>query len=99
MIKFDFKTFNNMTLDDYNLDKIKDKFLLENKMSGWYNLDNIDTTDIKKCAKTIRNKADVFIVPADNYEEAKQIVNKYNYKIKLIEAKNFNQVLEDLEKI
>lgn len=62
MIKFDFKTFNNITLDDYNLDKIKDKFLLENKMSGWYNLDNIDTTDIKKCAKTIRNKADVFIV-------------------------------------
>ena len=47
----------------------------------------------------VKNKADVFIVPADNYEEAKQIVNKYNYKIKLIEAKNFNQVLEDLEKI
>lgn len=52
-----------------------------------------------KIMGAVKNKADVFIVPADNYEEAKQIVNKYNYKIKLIEAKNFNQVLEDLEKI
>ena len=40
-----------------------------------------------------------FINDMTNYEEAKQIVNKYDYKIKLIEAKNFNQVLEDLEKI
>ena len=52
-----------------------------------------------KIMGAVKNNADVFIVPADNYEEAKEVVNKYNYKIKLIEAKNFNQVLEDLEKI
>ena len=52
-----------------------------------------------KIMGAVKNKADVFIVPSDNYEEAKEVVSKYNYKIKLIEAKNFNQVLEDLEKI
>lgn len=75
MIKCDFQTFNNLALNDYNLDKIRDKFLLENKMSGWYNLD-IDTTDIKKYAQEIRKKADVFIVVGigGSYLGAKAII-------------------------
>ncbi len=76
MIKCDFQNFNSLTSKDYNLDKIKDKFLSENKMAGWYNLD-IDTTDIKKCAKEIREKADVFVVIGigGSYLGAKAIID------------------------
>lgn len=44
-------------------------------------------------------KADVFLIPSENYEEAKEIKEKYNLKFKLIEAKTFEGVLESLSNI
>lgn len=44
-------------------------------------------------------KCDVFLIPTDNYEEAKEIVDNKKLKIKLIEAKNFDQVLESIDKL
>ncbi len=52
-----------------------------------------------KLAGAVKKKADVFIVPTDNYQEALEIKEKEKYDIKLIEAKTFEQVLEDLENI
>ena len=61
MIKFDFKTYNKLYDDNCDLSSIKEKFIEENKMSGWYYLD-IDTAKIKDCALKIRNNADILIV-------------------------------------
>lgn len=49
-----------------------------------------------KLAGAVRKKADVFIVPSNNYKEAIKEVNKHKYKIKIIEAKTFDGVLKDL---
>lgn len=52
-----------------------------------------------KLAGSVKNKADIFIVPDDNYEEALDEVKKNNYDIKLIRANNFHQVLEQLNEL
>ena len=52
-----------------------------------------------KLSGAVKKGADVFIVPSENYEEALELKEKENYKIKLIEAKTFTQVLEDLKNI
>lgn len=53
-----------------------------------------------KLKGAISSHADVFIVPTgDNYEEAKKLVLDNNYKITLIEAKTFEQVLDSLDKL
>ncbi|MDE5630608.1 MAG: PDZ domain-containing protein, partial [Bacilli bacterium] len=51
-----------------------------------------------KLAGAVKKKADIFLVPTDNYEEAIELQKKYNYDIKIIEAKTFDQVLEELKK-
>jgi len=46
-----------------------------------------------------KGKADIFIAPTgSNYQDAKKIIKNKNLKIKLIEGKNFKQVLNELEK-
>ncbi len=50
-----------------------------------------------KLAGAVKKKADIFLVPSDNYEEAIELQKKYNYDIKIIEAKTFDQVLEELK--
>ena len=52
-----------------------------------------------KLSGAVRKNADVFIVPTGNYEEAIKLKEKNNYKIKIIEAKTFEQVLEELRSI
>ena len=52
-----------------------------------------------KILGAVKDKADVFIVPANNYEEAEKLVNERKLKIKLIKAENFEQVLEELSKL
>ena len=47
----------------------------------------------------VKKHADVFIVPVNNYEEALKVKKENNYKIKLIKAENFTQVLESLENL
>ena len=52
-----------------------------------------------KLRGAVKNKAQIFITPSgDNYKEAVKEKKKNNYKIKIIEAKNFKQVLEELAK-
>ena len=52
-----------------------------------------------KLRGAVKNKAQIFIAPSgDNYKEAVKEKKKNNYKIKIIEAKNFKQVLEELAK-
>ena len=53
-----------------------------------------------KLLGAVRNKSDIFIVPSgENYEEAKKIVEEYNYSIKLIKAKTLKNVLRDLKSL
>ena len=50
-----------------------------------------------KLLGAVKAKADIFIVPSgSNYEEAKKLVEENNYKIELIEAKTFKDVIETL---
>lgn len=52
-----------------------------------------------KLRGAVKNKAQIFIAPSgNNYKEAVKEKKKNNYKIKIIEAKNFKQVLEELAK-
>ena len=51
-----------------------------------------------KLAGAVKKGADIFLVPTANYEEAIDLQKKYDYKIKIIEAKNFDQVIEELKK-
>ncbi len=50
-----------------------------------------------KLAGAVKKKADVFIVPEENYEEAITEKYKKNYSIEIIKASTFDQVLEDLK--
>ena len=52
-----------------------------------------------KILGAVKDKADVFIVPANNYEEAEKLVKDRKLKIKLIKAESFEQVLEELGNI
>lgn len=53
-----------------------------------------------KLKGAIKNDADVFIVPTgENYEEVIELVKNNNYDIKIIEAKTFDNVLEELSKL
>lgn len=46
----------------------------------------------------VKNKADIFIAPTgSNYKEALKEKKKNKYDIKIVEAKNFKQVLEELK--
>ena len=50
-----------------------------------------------KLKGAVKNSADIFIVPTGkNYEEAVKEKKKHNYKIKIIEAKTFSQVVKEL---
>lgn len=50
-----------------------------------------------KIKGAVKNKVDLFIVPEDNYEEAKQVIDENGFNIKLLRASTFEQVLNDLK--
>ena len=52
-----------------------------------------------KIAAAIKAKADIFIVPKDNYEEAQQVVKDNHYQIELIEVSTFEETLEKLSNV
>lgn len=49
-----------------------------------------------KLAGAVKKKSEIFIVPVDNYEEAVKVKRENNYKITIIKAENFDQVLKEL---
>ena len=52
-----------------------------------------------KLSGAVKKKSDIFIAPSANYDEAIKEKEKNNYKIQIIKAENFKQVLEDLKKV
>ncbi len=52
-----------------------------------------------KLAGAVRKKADVFIVPSENYEEAIKLKEKNKYDIIIIEADTFENVVNTLKKL
>jgi glucose-6-phosphate isomerase len=88
MIKFDFETYlegevSKETFIAYSnaVDRAKNEFLKENKLSDWYQFDNLLTeeelTDIEKTAQYIKNNCEVFIVigVGGSYLGAKGIID------------------------
>lgn len=51
-----------------------------------------------KIMAAAKKKADIVFVPNDNYEEAKEIYDKENYKFKLVPVKTFDEAVDYLEK-
>ena len=52
-----------------------------------------------KLIGAVKNKANIFICPIENYDEALKIKEERNFDIKIISAKTFDEVLEKLEAI
>ena len=52
-----------------------------------------------KLIGAVKNKADIFICPEENYEEAISVAKDKNYDIKIISAKTFDEALEKLANI
>lgn len=52
-----------------------------------------------KLIGAVKNKADVFLCPVENYEEAIKIKEERNYNIQIIKAKTFDEALAKLKEI
>lgn len=50
-----------------------------------------------KIAGAAKEKVDLFLLPYENYEEAKEVVKTYNYNIKLVPVKTFDEAVEYLK--
>lgn len=51
-----------------------------------------------KLKGAVNKHAKVFIVPSDNYKEAIELKNKYNYDIEIIKADTLSNVIDELKK-
>lgn len=52
-----------------------------------------------KLSGAVKNKADVFICPKENFKEALKLKNKYNYKIDIIGVSTFKEAVEKLSEL
>ena len=77
MITFDFQTYQHVPTKDYDLSDIKERFLKDNKMSGWYDLDTSCVPEIMALAHSIRKQCDVFLVIGigGSYMGAKAVID------------------------
>lgn len=50
-----------------------------------------------KLKGAVKNKAKVFIIPSENYDEAVKLKKEHNYDIEIIEADNLHNVIEKLK--
>lgn len=50
-----------------------------------------------KLKGAVKNKAKVFIVPSENYDEAVKLKKEHNYDIEIIEADNLHNVIEKIK--
>ena len=62
MITFDLKTYQYKKLNDFDLSSIKETFLKDHPMGGWYDLRKDDIKEIQEVASTIRKSCEVFLV-------------------------------------
>lgn len=77
MITFDFKKYHYNEIEDTDLSDIKERFLKDKKMSGWYELDQSCVEAISSAASYIRNNCDVFLVIGigGSYMGAKAVID------------------------
>ncbi len=52
-----------------------------------------------KLLGAVKNKADIFMCPLENYQEAKKIAEERNFKIKIISVATFDEAITKLEQI
>ena len=52
-----------------------------------------------KILGAIKKKSDVFIIPEENYDEAMEVLKNKKSNMKLIKAKTFDQVLDEINKL
>lgn len=52
-----------------------------------------------KLTGAVKNKADVFLCPKENYEEAKKIATENKYDIKIISVSTLKEAIEELKKL
>lgn len=50
-----------------------------------------------KIKGAVKDKADIFLVPSANYEDAKKVINENNYSLKLVKVDTFTDALNYLE--
>lgn len=50
-----------------------------------------------KLIGAVKNKADIFLVPKDNYEEAKKVAKDYKFNIKIISVSSLKEAIKELE--
>ncbi len=77
MVTFDFKKYHYNEVEEFDLSEIKETFLKDNKMSGWYDLDQSCVESIASAASYIRNNCDVFLVIGigGSYMGAKAVID------------------------
>ena len=52
-----------------------------------------------KLKGAVKNKADIFLVPSDNYKEAITLKKKYNYNIKIIKVDTLKEAIKKIKEI
>ena len=77
MITFDLKTYQYKKLNDFDLSSIKETFLKDHPMGGWYDLRKDDIKEIQEVASTIRKSCEVFLVIGigGSYMGAKAVID------------------------
>jgi len=77
MVKFDFNSYQYRKIKDYDLSDIREQFLEDNNMAGWYHLDKSSLDVIKSTAKNIQKKCEVFVVVGigGSYLGAKAVID------------------------
>ena len=50
-----------------------------------------------KLIGAVKNKADIFLVPKDNYEEAKEVAKDYKFNIRIISVSSLKEAIKELE--
>jgi len=74
------------------------------KISGTGTIDeygNVGSIDgVKyKLKGAVKNKADIFIVPYENYKETIKLKNKYHYNIKILKVKSLSEAIKKIKEI
>ena len=87
--------YNKIT--EYDLTKGK-KIAGTGSIDAEGNIGKIDGVKYK-LKGAVNKKADVFIVPYENYDEAIKIKEKNNYNIKIIESSTLKEAIEKLKEL
>ena len=54
---------------------------------------------LEKLIGAVKNDADIFMCPIENYEEAKKVAEEKDYDITIIAVHTFQEAIEKLEEL